>query len=84
MRVGITGHRWIPAADRPGLAEALRSALVQYDVTVACSGMGIGADQMFAQACVEVKVPFIAFVPCRAHEAGLVVGVVGGKERERE
>ena len=34
----------------------------------AITGMAIGADQIFAVACIEVGVPFIAAVPCRGQE----------------
>jgi hypothetical protein len=35
----------------------------------ACTGMALGVDQFFAQACIEEGVPFTAFIPCHGQES---------------
>jgi uncharacterized phage-like protein YoqJ len=69
MIVGVTGHR--PHKLDGGYDEPLRSpiiaavkaVLVRVKATRGITGMALGADQYFAQACIELEIPFTAAVP---------------------
>lgn len=77
MRVGVTGHRpprlcggydyWHESKEAWGCLSFLRSslstALTMSSKLVCATGMAQGADQLFAEVCVEMGLPFEAFVP---------------------
>lgn len=79
MRVMVTGHRpmkiggftvpnptehWI----RVNLRVILSRMLVKYPDLEGVTGMALGADQIFAEVCIELGIPFIAAVPFRGQE----------------
>lgn len=82
MRIVVTGHRpnklpggynWKHRANvqlMDIMAEFL-DEIRQHGVTSieACSGMALGIDQMFAQMCIILKVPWTAFIPCIGQES---------------
>jgi len=70
--LAVTGHRpdklggYSPEADRKLRAfarELLPLLLSALEERVVITGMALGWDQAIAQACVELKIPFIAAVP---------------------
>jgi len=80
MKVMVTGHRppGIGGYDTPNATEqwvrgALRSILAglkeREDDLVAVTGMALGADQVFAEECIRLGIPFIAAVPFRGQES---------------
>jgi uncharacterized phage-like protein YoqJ len=75
MIVGVTGHR---PHKLGGYGEPLRQAIIE-EVTAALrgwnavkgiTGMALGADQYFADACITLGLPFIAAVPFQG-QAGM-------------
>lgn len=76
QRVGVTGHR---PKDLPGgydlahssnlaIGEWLLGKLEELNPEEACTGMALGVDQIFAQACIIAGIPFHAYVPCHGQE----------------
>lgn len=76
-RVGITGHR---PKDLPGgynraseanraLYRWLQEKVRELSPDRCCSGMALGVDQWFASSCVQLNIPFEAFLPCRGQES---------------
>lgn len=75
MIVGVTGHRPHKFAFRDWsgydatnplcvrIQDTLRSTLVELDATRGISGMAIGVDQWFVEACIALGIPFTAAVP---------------------
>lgn len=75
MKLMITGHRpqhvtgW--GFNNPEANIALCHALCailelyesKYDDLIGITGMALGADQIFAEACIECNVPFIGYIP---------------------
>lgn len=72
-RLGITGHRPhnlpggfdVRSPENLDLARRVTDAIERFEPDSACTGMALGADQIFAAACVQLGVPFVAFLPCR-------------------
>lgn len=76
MILGITGHRPVafgiydssnPVVVR--VVQALHIALVALRPTSAISGMALGVDTWFVDACIELGIPFVAALPCDNLEA---------------
>lgn len=68
MIVGVTGHRphKLGGYDEPlrgPIIAAVKAALLRVGAAQGITGMALGVDQYFAQACIELDVPFIAAVP---------------------
>ncbi len=80
MKVMVTGHRppaiggyrtpnpteqWI----RNNLRLLLRGMKERNPDLEAITGMALGADQIFAEVCIELEIPFIAAVPLEGQES---------------
>lgn len=69
MIICFTGHRpgkiggYKPCATHDWLRARVRETLLELKPTEAISGMALGFDQLAAEACLEVGVPFVAAVP---------------------
>lgn len=75
MIVGATGHRpdKLGGYDeitplRAWVRAQLRRQLRQLRPLYGISGMALGCDQDFTEACIELNIPFIAAVPFRGQE----------------
>lgn len=75
MRVMVTGHRpnklgGYNKSDQLNqkIITALKSRLERLQANhpdlEACSGMALGVDQWWADLCSQLKIPWIAFIPC--------------------
>ncbi|WP_460073740.1 hypothetical protein [Streptomyces sp. YKOK-I1] len=72
LRVGVTGHRSIPAAVLPYVRCALRRRFSRKDVAwEAVSSLAAGADQLFADIALESGVPVTAVIPGMDYETHL-------------
>ncbi|WP_416983941.1 hypothetical protein [Streptomyces sp. T028] len=79
LRVGVTGHRSIPASVLPYVRSALRRQFSRTDVELeAVSSLAAGADQLFADTALEYGVPVTAVIPGMDYETHL-----GGTEARR-
>jgi len=75
MRLGITGHRSFADADqRAWVHRALRDQLAALDPTRGFTSLAVGADQMFAEALLDLSVPYEAIVPCAEYETTFSTG----------
>ena len=68
MIVGVTGHRPHKLGGyeeplRAPIIDALKGVLGRVGATRGITGMALGADQYFAEACIAVNIPFTAAVP---------------------
>ena len=69
MIVCFTGHRpnklggYKPCATHDWLRARVRELLLELQPKEAISGMALGFDQIAAQACLDIGVPFVAAVP---------------------
>lgn len=78
FRIAFTGHRpdklggyhsnALQTAVRKALFETLANAVTDGPL-VAMSGMALGVDTWAAEACVELRIPFIAAVPFRGQDS---------------
>jgi uncharacterized phage-like protein YoqJ len=73
--IAATGHRpdklggWIePNPLRDWIRRRIYDTLVELTPTRGISGMALGVDQDFAQACVDLRIPFTAAVPFKDQE----------------
>jgi hypothetical protein len=64
-RVGITGHRHLrePRVVAARCHETLAGILRDRPDTVACSALAIGADSLFAEAALDLRIPLVAVIP---------------------
>lgn len=73
-RLGITGHRKLPwgyssvCPQWRALVRRLREIIRDCRPEECCTGMALGADQAFVEACRAESVPYVAFVPCAGQE----------------
>jgi uncharacterized phage-like protein YoqJ len=73
--VSVTGHRPPKVGGygnnslRSCITDNLKDALVEANATLGISGMAIGVDQWFAQACLDLSIPFLAAVPFVGQES---------------
>ncbi len=68
MIVAVTGHRPHKLGGyqeplRTPIISAVKTVLIRVEATAGITGMALGADQYFAEACIELGLPFIAAVP---------------------
>lgn len=76
-RIAVTGHRpqqlgaeWAlkgPYSDF--IRGELKKYLLKYTPKQVISGMALGADQLFVQVALELKIPVLAAVPCFEQES---------------
>jgi hypothetical protein len=69
-RIGITGHRDIPAGARSEIEERMRETLARHS-TPSLTGIGslaAGADQLFAQCVLDLGGEVEVVVPCEGYE----------------
>jgi hypothetical protein len=69
-RIGVTGHRSLPAALLPSLRAAMRAQL-RGGAVEALSSLAAGADQLFADVALDSGVPVTAVIPGMDYEAHL-------------
>lgn len=71
--VGITGHRpdklggWNPCPEWDLVHHNIRNTLIALQPKVVLSGMALGVDQWTAEICIQLGIPFVAFVPYPDH-----------------
>ncbi|MGH3692400.1 MAG: hypothetical protein ACRDRX_00065 [Pseudonocardiaceae bacterium] len=71
-RIGITGHRGLPAPTARLIAQALRDALAAYGASVTgVSALADGADQLFARAILDQGGHIEVIVPATRYREGL-------------
>lgn len=75
MIVAFTGHRPDKLggydADNPvakAVKQALRAKLRKLAPAKAITGMALGVDQLAAEVCIEMNIPFIAAIPFKGQE----------------
>ncbi len=75
MIVAFSGHRpqkvggYGDTPLRRAITSALRNILVELRPTLAISGMALGVDQWAAQLCIDLSIPFDAYVPFNGQES---------------
>ncbi|MBW5485402.1 hypothetical protein [Streptomyces bambusae] len=68
-RIGVTGHRFLPAAVLEHVEARLRELLGRHEGPLeALSSLADGADQLFAGIALECGADLIAVIPSRAYE----------------
>jgi hypothetical protein len=70
-RIGVTGHRGIPAAALPSVRAGIRAELRGCAGTEALSSLAAGADQLFAELALDHGIPVTAVIPGMDYEAHL-------------
>jgi len=70
-RIGVTGHRSIPAAVLPSVRTGIRRLLQGDEELEALSSLAAGADQLFADIALERGIPLTAVIPGMDYEAHL-------------
>ena len=73
MRIGITGHRGLPAATEQLVDRAIREQLAAYagcDI-IGVSNLADGADQLFAQAVLDTGGQLDVIIPAARYRDGL-------------
>lgn len=73
--VAFTGHRpdklggysWSPIQEQ--VCRAIRWRLLRLRPSVCISGMALGVDQWAASICVELGIPFVAYIPFKGQES---------------
>ena len=69
MKVGITGHQERSGIRWSWVAEAIRAELASRTVDAyALSSLAAGADQVFAEIALDLKIPLVAIVPFENYE----------------
>jgi len=69
MKMGVTGHQNLGGAKVIDWLREELSKIVQGDlVDQAYSSLAIGADQLFAEICLENSIDTIAVIPCSNYE----------------
>ncbi|MFD7705776.1 hypothetical protein ACFV6E_15555 [Streptomyces sp. NPDC059785] len=74
-RIGVTGHREIPAAVLPSVRSRMEAELRTGQALEALSSLAAGADQLFAELALDCGVPLTAVIPGMDYEAH-----IGGDE----
>lgn len=74
MKLFVTGHR----PDKLGgygssnlmlaVRAAMRDKLIELKPEVVITGMALGVDQLAAQLCVDLRIPFWAYLPCEGQD----------------
>lgn len=70
-RIGVTGHRQIPAAALPTVRSGMTAELSGGTAVEALSCLAAGADQLFADIALDSGVPVTAVIPGMDYEAHL-------------
>ncbi len=68
MKVGITGHQNLTAAESAWLKVELENEIKQMKIEEAFTCLAIGADQIFASVILANKIPLVAITPCEKYE----------------
>lgn len=77
MKIAVTGHRphkLNNEYDHDGpcskfISAALIKFLTEKKATLGISGMALGADTLFTQACIDLKIPVLAAIPFYGQES---------------
>lgn len=67
MKIGITGHQDLGSAE-PWVQTILREVIVGLKATEGFTSLARGADQIFAELCRDLDLPYVAVVPCSSYE----------------
>ncbi|WP_345583871.1 hypothetical protein [Streptomyces prasinosporus] len=70
-RIGVTGHRSIPAAVEPSVRSGMRRVLRGDGSLEALTSLAAGADQLFADIALASGVPVTAVIPGMDYETHL-------------
>ncbi|MET8028712.1 hypothetical protein [Streptomyces avermitilis] len=70
-RIGVTGHRRIPAVVLPAVLAGITGELRRHAAVEALSCLAAGADQLFADLALDSGVPLTAVIPGMDYEAHL-------------
>ena len=70
-RIGVTGHRSIPAAVLPSVRTGIRRQFRGDEEVEALSSLAAGADQLFADLALDRGIPVTAVIPGMDYEAHL-------------
>lgn len=65
--IGVTGHRTFLHSSQ-AITHVARALLTELGATEVITGMALGFDQLVAELCVEMGIPFIAAIPCKDQE----------------
>jgi len=69
MKAGITGHQDIGGKEIVDwVYGSLLKIIKDYNIDEGLTSLAIGADQLFAEALVELKIGFTAVIPCDLYE----------------
>jgi uncharacterized phage-like protein YoqJ len=69
--LGITGHRpdklggYAPNPVHDLVKRGIRNKLLHHQPSILITGMALGTDQWAAEICIELRIPFAAFMPYR-------------------
>lgn len=66
-RLGVTGHRELFHPDNI-IKQGLKTYLLALEPDVVVTGMAIGFDQLVAEVCIELGIPFVAAIPYDGQE----------------
>jgi hypothetical protein len=70
-RIGVTGHRGIPAEARAHIRAGLRAVLCGHQGSMeALSSLAVGADQLFADIALDCGAELTAVIPSGDYEQG--------------
>ena len=76
MIVAVTGPRpqkmggfQIPNPTYTKIYEALKTKIIELNPDTLISGMALGVDQIAAEICIDLKIPFIASIPFQGQES---------------
>lgn len=65
--VGVTGHRHLQHKPE-SIKAALKTKLIELAPTKVLIGMALGFDQLVAELCIEMKIPFVAAIPFKEQD----------------
>nr|WP_237519324.1 hypothetical protein [Streptomyces sp. HUCO-GS316] len=63
IRIGVTGHRSIPASVLPSVCSGMRTQLGVEGEVEALTSLAAGADQLFADIALDSGIPVTAVIP---------------------
>jgi hypothetical protein len=70
MKIAITGHQNIEGnRDKSWLERVVNEKLIDHEIELGYSCLAIGADQLFTEILVKLKIPFIGIIPCLNYES---------------
>lgn len=67
MIVGVTGHRQLNHSNQ-AVALVTKDIFTRLGASEVITGMALGYDQLVAEVCLEMGIPFVAAIPCKDQE----------------